>query len=226
MRVCRALEKLRKFFSKRGVNSTAATLAGTISANSIQIAPAALAKSVTAVALAKGTTASISTLTLIKGALKVMAWTKAKTAIVVSVVVLAAAGGSTIVVKKMEQKHAEFPTNAVQQFVQTSGGAISMEAIKFITSLKQTGQLPGIVSNTPAAIEIPWISFDRPNGTAHYINTNLTFPVSLTLTVHANDVHERYHYTVTKAAETNEWHLQKAWRADMNGQVMEEFPVP
>jgi RNA polymerase sigma factor (sigma-70 family) len=90
MRVNRALEKLRKFFTKRGVSSTTAIIAGTISSNSVQAAPVALAKSVTAVALAKGATASISTLTLIKGALKIMAWTKAQTAVVVSVVVLVA----------------------------------------------------------------------------------------------------------------------------------------
>ncbi len=82
-RVNRAVEKLRKYFSKRGVTSTAETLAGTISANSVQTAPALLAKTATAVALAKGAAASTSTLTLIKGALKIMAWTKAKMAIVV-----------------------------------------------------------------------------------------------------------------------------------------------
>jgi RNA polymerase sigma factor (sigma-70 family) len=71
-RTSRALEKLRTFFSKRGVDSTAATIAETISANSVQAAPVALAKTVTAVAIAKGATASISTLTLIKGALKTM----------------------------------------------------------------------------------------------------------------------------------------------------------
>ena len=48
-RVNRALEKLRKFFTKRGVSSTTATIAGAISANSVQAAPVALAKSVTAV---------------------------------------------------------------------------------------------------------------------------------------------------------------------------------
>ena len=53
-RVLRALEKLRKFFTKRGVSLTTAILAGTISANSVQAAPVALAKSVTAVAIAKG----------------------------------------------------------------------------------------------------------------------------------------------------------------------------
>ncbi len=58
MRVSRALEKLRKFFTKRGVSSTTAIIAGAISANSVQAAPVALAKSVTAVAIAKGSIAS------------------------------------------------------------------------------------------------------------------------------------------------------------------------
>jgi RNA polymerase sigma factor (sigma-70 family) len=98
-RVGRALEKLRKFFTKRGVTSTAETIAGAISANSVHAAPVTLAKSVTAVALAKGAAASGSTLTLIKGALKIMAWTKVKTAIVSGVVVLLAAGTTTVVIQ-------------------------------------------------------------------------------------------------------------------------------
>ena len=96
MRVNRALEKLRKFFTTRGISSTTAIIAGAVTAHSIQAAPAALAKTVTAVAIAKGAAASTSTLTLIKGALKIMAWTKAKTAIVVSASVLLAAGTTTI----------------------------------------------------------------------------------------------------------------------------------
>jgi len=73
-RVSRGLEKLRKFFLNRGVNSTASAIAKAISANSIQAAPVTLAKSVTAVALAKGAAASTSTLVTIKGTLKAMAW--------------------------------------------------------------------------------------------------------------------------------------------------------
>jgi RNA polymerase sigma factor (sigma-70 family) len=97
-RVSRALEKLRAFFTKRGVSSTTAILAGVISANSVQAVPVTLAKSVTAVALAKGAAASTSTLTLIKGALKIMAWTKAKTAIVAGAAVILAAGTVTPIV--------------------------------------------------------------------------------------------------------------------------------
>jgi len=100
MRVNRALEKLRIFFTKRGVSSTTAILAGAISANSVQAAPVALAKSVTAVAIAKGAAASGSTLTLIKGALKIMAWTKAKMAIV-GIGILLVAGTGTVIVKNI-----------------------------------------------------------------------------------------------------------------------------
>ena len=107
-RTARALEKLRKIFTKRGVHSTAETIAGTISANSVQAAPVALAKAVTAVAIAKGATASISTLTLIKGALTIMAWTKAKTAIVAGVIVLLAVGTTTVTIQEV-RGHRPYP---------------------------------------------------------------------------------------------------------------------
>jgi uncharacterized protein (TIGR03435 family) len=107
-RILRALEKLRKFFARRGVASTTATIAGAISANSVHAAPASLAQSVTAVAVAKGAAASASTLTLIKGALKIMAWTKAKTAIVAGVGLLLAAGTTTVTVKEI-QEHRRYP---------------------------------------------------------------------------------------------------------------------
>jgi RNA polymerase sigma factor (sigma-70 family) len=94
----RAIEKLRHYFSRRGVTSTAETIAGAISAHSIQTAPALLGKTATDVALAKGAAASTSTLTLVKGALKIMAWTKAKTAIVAGAAVILAAGTVTPIV--------------------------------------------------------------------------------------------------------------------------------
>ena len=103
-RVTRAIEKLRKFFAQRGVTLSSAAIAGAVSANSVQAAPVALVKTISAVAIAKGATASASTLTLIKGALKIMAWTKMKTAIVVGVGVLLVAGTTTVTVIET-QKH-------------------------------------------------------------------------------------------------------------------------
>jgi len=96
-RVLRALEKLHSYFSRRGISSTTAIIAGVMSAHSIQAAPVALAKSVTAVALAKGAAASASTLTLIKEALKLMAWAKVKSAAVAGAAVLLTAGMGVVV---------------------------------------------------------------------------------------------------------------------------------
>ena len=106
-RVARGLEKLRAFFAKRGVDSTVAGIAEKISANSIQAAPLALAKSISAVAITKGAAAGGSTLALVKGALKIMAWTKAKTAVVAAAAVILAAGTTApIVVHVVHQREA------------------------------------------------------------------------------------------------------------------------
>jgi RNA polymerase sigma factor (sigma-70 family) len=102
-RVARALEKLRTYFLKRGVDSPTAAIAGVISANSVQTAPAGLAKAVSAVATAKGAAASTSTLTLIKGALKLMAWSKAKVAVAVAAGLILAGGASIVVVNKVSE---------------------------------------------------------------------------------------------------------------------------
>ncbi len=81
-RVSRALEKVRKFFARRGVVLTTAIIAGTISGNCVQAAPAVLANSATAVAIARGAVAGGSTLTLVKATLIAM---KTKTIIVASI---------------------------------------------------------------------------------------------------------------------------------------------
>ena len=98
-RVGRALEKLRVRFARRGLVMTTVVIIGAISANSAQAAPMVLAKLVTTVALAKGAAASGSTLTLIKGALKLMAWTKAKTAFAVGAAAIVAVGTTTMVIE-------------------------------------------------------------------------------------------------------------------------------
>jgi hypothetical protein len=72
-RVGRALDKLEAYFRRRGISSTAAILGDTMAANFIQTAPPALTPAVAAIAVAKGATASLSTLILIKGTLTIMA---------------------------------------------------------------------------------------------------------------------------------------------------------
>jgi len=99
-RVNRALEKLRKFFTKRGVSSTAGMIAGAISANSVQAAPVALAKTVTVAAVVKGSIATASIITLVKGTMKTMTWLKIKFAVGLIVVALLAGGAATMAVSQ------------------------------------------------------------------------------------------------------------------------------
>jgi RNA polymerase sigma factor (sigma-70 family) len=95
MRVSRALEKLRKMFAKRGVTLTAAVIAGTVAANSVQAAPAGLAATAAAVA-AKGTTLSATLTILVKGTMKTMTWLKLKFAVGVGTAALLAGGVATL----------------------------------------------------------------------------------------------------------------------------------
>jgi RNA polymerase sigma factor (sigma-70 family) len=88
-RVNRAVEKLRQFFLKRGVDSTAARIGESISTNSIQVAPVALTKMVTAVALVKGAAAGGSAATLAKTTLLAMK-TKKIVTVAASVIVIGA----------------------------------------------------------------------------------------------------------------------------------------
>jgi hypothetical protein len=116
-RVSRALEKLRKFFAKRGVASTTAIIAGAISDNSVQAAPVALAKSVTVMAVTKGAAAGGSTLTLIKGTLKLMAWLKAKTVVVGIATLLIAGTGTVIVANIIPQREPSYQGRRLSEWL-------------------------------------------------------------------------------------------------------------
>ena len=107
-RVDRALEKLRKFFGRRGVVTSAAIIAGEISTNSVQAVPVELTTKIAAAAL-KGSAATASTMTLVKGTLQIMTWLKAKTALIFGSVALLATGASLAIAH-----HGQFVANGNQ----------------------------------------------------------------------------------------------------------------
>lgn len=94
-RTSRALEKLRKYFSKRGVILTTTLIAGAVAANSVQAAPAGLAASVASVAAA-GTTLSTTIALLVKGTMNTMKWMQIKFALGVGSTVVAAGLAATV----------------------------------------------------------------------------------------------------------------------------------
>ena len=109
-RISRAVGKLQTFFARRGVKLAAGVLIGVISANSLQAAPAGLTASVASAATMKGAAASSSTLALIKGTLKLMAWAKAKTVMVIGAGMLAA-GTATVTLYSLARPIQGIPAN-------------------------------------------------------------------------------------------------------------------
>lgn len=97
-RVSRSLDKLRRFFARRGVATSSTALVAAMNGPAMSAAPAGLAAAIAPVALLEGAAAggglAALTTTLIMGA-------KIKTAIATSVVVLAA---TTIVVQQRESR--------------------------------------------------------------------------------------------------------------------------
>jgi RNA polymerase sigma factor (sigma-70 family) len=98
-RVHRAVEKLRRFFTKRGIALSGAAIAGAVSANSVQAAPAGLAAAA-ATAAVKGTLLSATITTLVKGTMKTMTWMKLKFAVGMGTAVLLVGGAATMVISQ------------------------------------------------------------------------------------------------------------------------------
>ena len=118
MRVGRALEKLRNFFTKRGIASTAETLAGALSTHAIQPAPVALVKTITAAALAKGAVASLPSAALAKSTLIALTM-KTKTIVATAVIgtlVLSAGLGSAYLLWRYKLPRVTYASKLPQTF--------------------------------------------------------------------------------------------------------------
>jgi hypothetical protein len=113
MRVNRALEKLRKIFTKRGMMFSGALIAGAVSANSVHAAPVGL--TISAVAAAKGSAVVASTLTLVKGTMKMMTWMKLKFAAGVGLAALLAGGVATVAISQTSGDDQSKPQEIAKQ---------------------------------------------------------------------------------------------------------------
>jgi len=97
--VSHALEKLHRYFSKRGVKSATAVIAGAISAHSVQAAPAALATSVTLWRLPRAQRRSIQRWPR-ERTMKIMTWLKFKFAAGLGAAVLLAGSVATVAISQ------------------------------------------------------------------------------------------------------------------------------
>lgn len=114
-RITRAVEKLRRFFLQRGVALPAAAIVGAVTAHSVAAAPLGLAPTISAVAVTQGAAAPPATLTLIKGTLKLMAWTKTKIAVATGIIAVLAIGTTTIIRQRPAHRAAVDKATAINQ---------------------------------------------------------------------------------------------------------------
>jgi RNA polymerase sigma factor (sigma-70 family) len=108
MRVNRGLEKLRKFFARKGTTLSTVAIAGAVSANAVQAAPAGLAAAITAVAVS-GT--AITTASII-GVTKAIAMTTLQKSLITATVTLLAGTG---IYEARQSANARAEVQALQQ---------------------------------------------------------------------------------------------------------------
>lgn len=129
MRVGRALEKLRSALARRGVLVPAAALLAALSTQNATAAPTALMTTVTASALAQPGGAPSSLTALVKGALTLMFWNKAKICLTAVILMLLVSGGAVAIWKWKSSSHSTTTIVTMQTFEPMAGdweGTISL----------------------------------------------------------------------------------------------------
>lgn len=116
----------------------------------------------------------------------------------------------------------DFP-NRMMYLKQTRAGPLAGDILNEIThsnhratleayeSLKEKNQLPGLSINDKGAVY-----FEANSGSGSE---------SVMFSVQKNGDSSTCHYTVSRASKESPWKLQKAWRSDQNGHMIEEYSV-
>jgi RNA polymerase sigma factor (sigma-70 family) len=112
MRISRALEKLRSFFSRRGVTATSAVIGTLMLRNGVQAAPSGLQAAIAAQAMSVtgASVGGLSAAPLVQGALRMMFWEKMRVAAAVLITMMMAGGGGTYLFHYLLTHNSPAPT--------------------------------------------------------------------------------------------------------------------
>lgn len=86
----------------------------------------------------------------------------------------------------------------------------------FLLSLREQGKLPGVPKDAHGDIRFDF-SFPLP--------PQVKYPFAPTFQVSIKGQTLINHYTVLQETKDSPWQLQKAWRTDSQGRIVEELPV-
>ncbi|HEY3857041.1 MAG TPA: sigma-70 family RNA polymerase sigma factor [Verrucomicrobiae bacterium] len=205
-RVVRALEKLRRIFAKRGIALSAVAIATAMSAHSIQAAPIALASSITATAV-KGTALTTSSLTLLKTTLKIMTWTKLKTAAVVCIIGLAVAGTATVAIQRVKAPADGATASSPASPFSFSGYATPEKSLQSLLWAASTGDMEKVSASCTAeeSERLNNMMAGKPadevkRGIASWANAMAGYKITQTEVISDDEVHLHIHATPSAEA--------------------------
>lgn len=112
--------------------------------------------------------------------------------------------------QEVEQRHKQIA--AIQNMEKSPGGRATMEAVRYLIHLHGQGQLPG-------SKNIVGLQLNDQDQSA-------TYPIMRHFTAQLRADPSRIHFTLVKPSDAASWRLQKAWRTDEQGNIVENFTVP
>lgn len=145
-RIARALDRLRKNFANDGLTLSVDLLATSLNVQAVQSAPDLLAATITQLVVSQ-TAISVSTATLVKGTLNMIAWTKLKFTAGLAASLILAAGTATIVAQKVVRNESAVASEALRS---TPLGALRYLADAFAT-FDGDKIIDSFVTNSPAS---------------------------------------------------------------------------
>src|ERR1041385_640854 len=138
-RVSRAVDRLRKFFSQRGVTLTATALRATITANSVQAVPAGLALTISA-ATVKGAAVATSVTALASGTIKTIAMTTLQKTLI-AVTIIAASVATPVAIQRQSNLRKENESLRQQLDQQAQLAAENERLSNLITETARTNSI-------------------------------------------------------------------------------------
>jgi len=136
-RTSRALEKLRKYFSKHGITATTAAIAAAVSGNAVQSAPAGLAAAITTAALS-GTV--VTTAAIVAATKAITMTTLQKTAVAAALVITTSVGvfeaheNSTLRKNNRELQQSQAPLQAQLEQLQREHDKLTNQLATLISA--------------------------------------------------------------------------------------------
>ncbi len=111
----------------------------------------------------------------------------------------------------------------MENFMQVPGGKLTVQAGEFLMGLAKEGKLPGFSAGEHGTMHAGIV--DAKANTPSRAGPE-PYPVSRVINFQKQGNSSVYFYLVVLESDGGHWKLQRAWRADADGHVVEAYPVP